>query len=59
MLLKDLLHAVEVLKLHNEWRRDGNIDFTHPKAVGIAIDAALEAMQELIEIKTKQPLEPL
>lgn len=59
MTLDKLYKSVALLELHNEWRRDGNIDFANPKAVGVAIDDAIEAMRELIEIKSHRKTEPL
>lgn len=43
--------ATEVLKQHNEWRRDDNIpnskDMVNPTELGQAIDKAVEVLSEL------------
>ena len=37
-----LTEAVEILKRHNEWRREGGGGMASPKDLGIAIDIIVE-----------------
>lgn len=47
----DLKQAVEILKRHNEWRRDnsGELKMQSPKDVGMSIDRVLMCVNSLIE----------
>lgn len=44
--LEGLAHAIEVLSLHNEWRRGAEIDMCHPKLLGEATDEVLNAARK-------------
>jgi hypothetical protein len=37
--------ALELLKVHNEWRRGAEIPMPHPTEIGVAIDKAIEVME--------------
>lgn len=37
-----LPEAIEILKLHNEWRRGGDGEMVNPTTLGIAIDLIIE-----------------
>ena len=43
--------AIEVLKTHNEWRRDKNVpngkEMVNPTELGIAIDKAIEILTKV------------
>lgn len=39
----ELKQAIEILMLHNEWRRGANIKLEDPFVIGKAIDIVLEA----------------
>lgn len=49
--------AIEILKLHNEWRTDTNIEsnlqMADPKDLTLAIDIIIKDHNSLLEIKTK------
>jgi hypothetical protein len=38
----ELTQAIQILKLHNEWRRGAEIDMLSPKMIGEAIDKVIE-----------------
>ena len=38
----NLTQAIQILKLHNEWRRGAEIDMLNPKMIGQAIDKVIE-----------------
>jgi hypothetical protein len=38
----NLTQAIQILKLHNEWRRGAEIDMLSPKMIGEAIDKVIE-----------------
>lgn len=39
--------AIKVLKKHNKWRRgDDSIEMTDPKTLGIALDTAIEFLEQ-------------
>jgi len=38
----NLTQAIQILKLHNEWRRGAEIDMLSPKMIGEAIDKIIE-----------------
>lgn len=44
--------ALEVVKLHNQWRRGAEISMQDPKVLGEALDAIVEFCEKCI--KTKQ-----
>jgi hypothetical protein len=51
--MSDLQHAIEILREFNLWRRsDEDMDQPDPWEIGKAIDAAIEAMEELNEWRT-------
>lgn len=37
--------ALEILKVHNDWRRGAEIPMPHPTEIGVAIDKAIEVME--------------
>lgn len=39
--------AVEILKLHNEWRRGAEVKQHSPKEIGLAIDKVIEIIERL------------
>lgn len=44
--------AIEILKVHNKWRRGAEIPMLHPTEIGVAIDKAIEVMEGKGEHKT-------
>lgn len=38
----NLTQAIQILKIHNEWRRGAEIEMINPKLVGQAIDKIIE-----------------
>jgi len=51
--MSDHQHAIQTLREYNLWRRaDEDMDQPDPREIGQAIDAAIEAMEELNEWKT-------
>lgn len=38
--------ALKILKVHNEWRRGADIPMPHPTEIGVAIDKAIEVMED-------------
>lgn len=38
--------CIEVLTIHNEWRRGAEIEMLHPKEIGEAIEFAIRYMSE-------------
>ena len=49
--------ARDILKWYNAWRRDDNVpnsyEMPNPKEIGIAIDVAISALDDLVDLKNK------
>ena len=49
--------ARDLLKWYNSWRRDDNVpnsyEMPDPKEIGIAIDVAISALDDLVDLKNK------
>ena len=49
--------ARDLLKRYNAWRRDDNVpnsyEMPDPKEIGIAIDVAISALDDLVDLKNK------
>lgn len=49
--------ARDLLKRYNTWRRDNNVpnsyEMPDPKEIGIAIDVAISALDDLVDLKNK------
>lgn len=44
--IEGLPHAIEILSLHNEWRRGAEIEMTDPATLGAAIEEVLNAARK-------------
>lgn len=44
--IENLSHAIEIISLHNEWRRGAEIEMAHPKILGKAIEQVLDAARK-------------
>ena len=43
----DLKEAIEILKLHNDWRKGADTEQLHPVKIGNAIDLVIKTISEL------------
>jgi hypothetical protein len=53
----DLIEAIDILRLHNQWRRDLHDEMQDPKKIGEALDLVLDVItadQNLIETAFNQ-----
>ncbi len=48
----ELSRAIEILVLHNKWRRGAEIHQQHPEVIGQAIDTVVNAYETRTESKT-------
>lgn len=46
----NLKEAIEILKLHNEWRKGADAEQLHPVKIGNAIDLVTERINHLAEL---------
>lgn len=55
----NIFKAIEVLSLHNEWRKGANIEMQKPTEIGEAIEIAVNLMKGYIPRKeTKEKEKP-
>jgi hypothetical protein len=45
----ELLESIECVECHQAWRRGAEIEMTHPKKLGLAIDETLKAAALLVQ----------